>query len=225
MYIGLSVLFFFFSVGIPVRAGQTKKGMSQTLDAPGEIRVFRAPLKQALEQIAQTYGVPIFAELANPEPEIDIPKETTTPRRLLDGLALLYPQYKWTIHGSIIHFYDETVRDEPGNFLNVKLKSFTISGTVADVDLRLKSEVNKVRLGINAPGELIVGLSPTALRKDRLPKLSLEDVTGREVLFRLAEMAPEFYTAISFPRQKALTEADIQEAFAGWVWASIHPAT
>src|SRR5260370_15887644 len=175
MCFGLLILLLFFNGGIPARAGQTEKAMSQILDTPGEIGVIHAPLKQALKQIAQTYGVPIFAELASPEPEIDIPKEITSPRRLLDGLALLYPQYKWTIRSSIVYFYDEAVRDEPGNFLNVKLKSFTISGTVADVDLRLKSEVNRVRLGVNSPGALIVGLSPTALRKDHLPKVSLEN--------------------------------------------------
>ncbi len=224
MYFRLSILFLFFSGGISLRGWQTEKAMSQILDTPGEIRVIHAPLKQALKQIAKTYGVPIFAELASPEPELDIPKETTTARRLLDGLALLYPQYKWTVHGSIVYFYDDAVRDEPGNFLNAKLKSFTISGTIADVDLRLKSEVNKVRLGINTPGGLIVGLSPIALRKGHLPKVLLENVTGREIMFRLAEIAPEFYTAISFPRGRPLTEADIQEAFAGWVWDGIDPA-
>lgn len=191
------------------------------VDVPRPLPAIDASLNKTLQQIAETYRVPMVVELANPLPRAKLPSATITAREALNAIVKRYPQYDWKLQDSVIHFYDQTLKGERGNFLNWRLKSFTISGTIADVDLRLKSEINKVRKGITSEGGLFVGILPADLEKGPLPTVVLKDVTAREVLFKLGDIAPRFFTAVIFPRSGSLTPADIDEAFANWQWSGI----
>ena len=194
---------------------------NQALDARRDLPEVHAGLQEALVQIAKVYHLATVIELGQPLPSVRIPAGTMSARQALALVAKSDVGYDWRLHGSVIHFYDKKLRIEPLNFLNWRLDKFAISGTVADVDLRLKSELNKLRDRVIAEGGLIVGLRPTELARDRLPTVVLRDVTARQVLFRVADMNPHFYTVVVFPRRSSVTRADLDQAFANWRWAAV----
>jgi hypothetical protein len=123
----------------------------------------KARLPDILGRLGSGYHVPLVAVLAEPTPEVRLSAGSLSARRVLNELVASAPEYRWELRNSVVYIYRNDIEKDSNFFLHWKIKSFTISDTVADVELRLRAHLNKMRKGVEGAGGLMVGLRSSQL--------------------------------------------------------------
>ncbi|MGH9526023.1 MAG: hypothetical protein ACRD2F_05055, partial [Terriglobales bacterium] len=117
----------------------------------------------------------------------------------------------------VLRFEDVRLVNDRQNFLNWRLRSYTIAPDVGDDALILSQLLWQwPRPSVNA----IDGLHPRIV--GRPARLTLRGATGGAALLRLLRAAPTFYSQIIFPAHRGpLTHKQALEAVAGWRWTPL----
>jgi hypothetical protein len=202
-------------------SGQNRNN-TQNLDTarPTEERV--GDLRDLLVQTANEFRLPMVMELAQPLPEgLRLRGGERTPRQTLDLLVAQCPEYIWQQHKNVVYFYHKGLKNSSNNFLNWKISSIRISNSVADIEMRLRAEINKSKQQVRGTGGLSVGLYSTDLSKHQLPGQTLRDVTVREVILKVAQLDQAFYSLIIFGSSEPRTDADLDLALSQWRWRAL----
>lgn len=181
----------------------------------------RGSLVEALEELAKVYHLPLVAVFAEPTQLFERPGGMMTAREVLNSLVGENPEYAWEVRDSVVYFYPLGLQNDPNYFLNWKIKRFVISDTVADVELRLRAHLNKIRKGIEGEGGLIVGLRSGTLSNHRLPTLVLRNNTAADILFKAASLDRGFYSLLFLPKLKPITDEELDKALSTWQWAPL----
>jgi hypothetical protein len=147
-----------------------------------------------------------------------------TAREVLDLAVKANPEYTWKLCDSAVYFYSRSIADDPNYFLNWRVRRFHIPGTVADADLRLRSELAKLQHHIQREGGLIVGLRSNELAEHTLPELTLRDRTVAEIMCQLLSLDRGFYSVVLFPQAGRIRDADLEAAFLSWRWVPFKKA-
>jgi hypothetical protein len=179
-----------------------------------------ADLANALVQMARASHVPIIAELVWPPPTIPTTEGKPLNPQTLDDLVRQAPGYEWKMEGKAVHFYNKKLRQAQFNFLNFKLPRFTIPPNLSDLKLWLPGRAVGLLEGYTGEGGATSGFGDTRLEKEKLQQATLENVTPLEVLVRVANENPTFYTVLIFPSaEPTKKEAEKQVA---WHWGSLN---
>jgi hypothetical protein len=175
-------------------------------------------LAEVLRFVAIKFQVAIVAELVQPlASDLKIPSGKHSAKELLELLSKAAPGYSWTAYGTVVHFYNDSVRSASENFLNVKFEMFEMPATVGDLQVLLPPQL-KNRLQGHSQGYAAHGFR--TLEGQALPVRTMHNVTGREILIAAAQSNPKFCTIIVFPSSKP-TATDINFAFENWFWQSL----
>ena len=177
-------------------------------------------LANALVQMARAAHLPLIAELVWPLPTIPTAEGVPlTPDRLND-LVKQSPGYEWKMEGKAVHFYNKKLRDAQFNFLNLKFRRFAVLPDLSQLILWLPVEAKGLLEGYSGVGGATSGWGNSELEKEKLQPDTLENVTPLEVLIRVANESPTFYTVLVFPSiAPTKNEADKQVA---WQWGSLN---
>lgn len=179
-------------------------------------------LWNTLPLIGQIYGVPVVAELSSDRPcQLHIGRGKTTLLGILRNLKQQCGNYGWKIHGRVVHVHEISLMGATGNFLNWKIESISLPKNVAELELQLRSVLDKKRAGITQPGGVVVGIYSSALAQLPLPEKKFADTTCREILLAAANLNPGFMTVVEFPNSTPNTRADFDAAFLRWRWIAL----
>lgn len=178
-------------------------------------------LSSVLRGLASEFHEPMIVELVTPEPQVSIPPDIKTLDSALDYIVSRFRPYKWVKNGAVVHFYSPEIEAQSQNFMNIILPTFTISGTVGIVDLRLRGEINKSIHGISSSGLLVEGILKPDLRKLQLPTAQVENASVRDILFRLGNLSPHVYICARFPKSAHLSLMQVSDALTNWEWVAL----
>jgi hypothetical protein len=179
-----------------------------------------ADLANALVQMARASHVPIIAELVWPLPKIPTAEGKPLNPGTLNELVKQAPGYEWKMEGKAIHFYNKKLRNARFNFLNLKFPRFTIPPDLSDLKLWLPGRAEGLLEGYTGEGGATSGFGDTLLGKQKLQRVTLENVTPLEVLVHVANESPTFYTVLVFP--SAAPTKDEAEKRVVWQWGSLN---
>lgn len=216
--LSLAVFLMLLQPGIGIEQQST---LASGVDTPKQLPQIKSDLGTALGQLAKTYRFPIVIVLADSHRMVEIPARTMTPRQALNHLVAQDRNYSWEPRGPGVYFCHRQLCDNPKNMLNWRLKTFTISGTLADLEMRLRANLNKIRQGITAEGGVMHGIPSSDLAKRALPRMVLHDITVAEVLFKILEIEPSFYSVMVYPKTDSIADTDIESVFANWRWVPL----
>lgn len=177
-------------------------------------------LANALVQMARASHVPLIAELVWPLPKVPTAEGVPlTPDRLND-LVKQSPGYEWKMEGKAVHFYNKKLRQARFNFLNFKMRQFSVPPDLSDLKLWFPGWAIGLLEGYPAEGGAISGFGDTLLEKEKLQQATLVDVTPLEALVHVANESPTFYTVLVFP-SAAPTKNDAEKRVV-WQWGSLN---
>src|ERR1700688_2118454 len=159
-------------------------------------------LANALVRVALLSRVPIIAELSQALPAVDVSRGTYIVKDLLDGIARQSPGYEWRFEGKAVHFYSRRTKDAKSNFLNLRFPEFIMPGSLSDLKLMFPGREYALFEGSPGGSMIIEGFGDPVLKGDTLQTTPLENVTGREILFRAADERPTFATVLIFPNDE-----------------------
>ncbi len=193
------------------------QGMSQQQYGP-----MPSDLPTALVETARLSHVPLIAELAQPLPNIHVGEKTLMTPDSLNELVKQAPEYEWKLEGKTLHFYNKKLRTAKFNFLKLRFPRFTIPPTVSQLKLQFPGRAISLLEGISSEGGIVEGFPNKELAKDKLQRTTLDNVTGLDVLFYVANESPTFYTVLVFPSTKpSKAQAEHQ---VNWFWGSLDEA-
>ena len=181
---------------------------------------FRGDLAKVSRMLASTYRIPIVALLTQKSSSVELEGVFTGREALRRGLEA-NPDYDWEIREGVVYLFHRKVREDPNNMLRWRIKRFTISGTVADVELRLRTNLNKIRHDVKGEGGLLVGMLSTALSAHSLPTIVMENATGEEILLKVASLDRNFYSVLTYPKEPPIQREDLDSAFLNWKWIEL----
>ncbi len=175
------------------------------------------PLDRLLRAVARRAFVPMSIVLARPLPNVALPSGLASPAAELDAVVRTHRAYRWWLDDGVLRFEDARLVNDRQNFLNWRLRSYTIAPDVGDDALILSQLLWQwPRPSVNA----IDGLHPRIV--GRPARLTLRGATGGAALLRLLRAAPTFYSQIIFPAHRGpLTHKQALEAVAGWRWTPL----
>jgi hypothetical protein len=174
----------------------------------------------ALVQMARAAHVPLIAELVWPLPEIPTAEGVPITPERLDELAKQSPGYEWRMEGKAVHFYNKKLRQAHFNFLNLKIRTFTVPPNLSDMKLWFPGWAIGLLEGYPAGGGAISGFGDTLLEKEKLQEAALTDVTPLRALIYVANESPTFYTVLVFP-SAAPNKTDAEKRVV-WQWGSLN---
>ncbi|HET7890438.1 MAG TPA: hypothetical protein VFL34_02895 [Candidatus Sulfotelmatobacter sp.] len=177
-------------------------------------------LAEALAEVAWRSHLPLIAELAQPLPRIEIPEGTYVVKDLVQGIIRQSPAYRWESDGRAIHVYDTKLRGARFNFLNLKFERFIMPPNVSEFELTFPT-LESGRLQGMLGGSAISGFGDPSLQEYSLPPATLENLTGREILVRVANESPTFLTVIVFPSENPTKRQMEQDINQNWFWQSL----
>ena len=179
-------------------------------------------LPELLRFVAQQYRLPIVAEVMYPAPILSIPAGTNTAQEVLLELTKSVPEYKFELVGkTVVHFCNKDIENSPGNFLNVRLRRFSMPPNVSEFKVLFPARVGAARRGFQGEGVVTTGFGDPHLQKDTLPRIEFKDASAREILLRAAEETRGFYSIVVFPNRSVLSEASVNYTFQHWFWGSV----
>lgn len=184
-----------------------------------------ANLADALAQVAWLSHVPMIGELAQPLPRIQLTEGVYPAKDLLREIARQAPSYQWETEGRVIHFYSTQLREAKFNFLNWSFPRFIMPPNISDLKLTFSTREFGLLHGYTGTGIATTGFGDALLGKDLLRPVTLDHVTGREILFRVANESPTFFTIIVFPNGDPTKEQMASDVDLSWFWESLkgHP--
>lgn len=177
-------------------------------------------LANALAEMARASRVPIVAELAQPLPHITMTNGARVSDDSLNQLLKQAPGYEWKREGKTIHFYNRELRGASFNFLNLRIHRFTVPINLSELKLSFPGRAIGLLEGFTAEGGVAIGPGDTELAKEKLQQVTLENKTGLEILLRVANESPTFYTIVVFPNStptKKQAERNVR-----WFWGSLN---
>jgi hypothetical protein len=200
-------------------------------DAPYGRSVQHGPISEdlpnALAQVASLSNVPMIAELAQPLPEVQVAAGTGDVGYLLREIARQAPEYDWEAVGKVLHFYNKKLRRAKFNFLNLRFARFSMPANVSELKLTFPTrEFGLLLQGYSGGGIATTGFGDVMLEKNLLQPAVLENVTGREILFRAANESPMFSTIIVFPNSDPTAKQMERDMNRNWFWQALteeHP--
>lgn len=178
-------------------------------------------LADALYQVAWLAHVPLIAELAQPLPSVEISQGTYIVKDLLQTLARQAPAYEWRSEGKAVHFYNSRLAAAKFNFLNLRFPRFTMPGNLSDLKLTFPTREYALLQGSTGESIIIEGFGDPLLERNTLSAAVLENITGREILFRAANERPTFVSIVVFPNDdptKKQVEVDMNR---NWFWRAL----
>lgn len=211
----LAVFFMLLQPGIEM---EQQPVLGRGLDTPRHLPEIADDLGTALGRLAKQYRLPMVVVLAGSPRKVKIPAGMMISRQALNQLVAQNPNYAWEARGPGVYFCHRQLRDNPKNMLNWRLKQFTISDTLADLELRLRANLSKIWQGITTEGGVIHGILAAGLAKEELPKIVLYNMSAVELLFKIMEIEPSFSSVMVYPTAESVTDADIESVFASWNW-------
>jgi hypothetical protein len=150
-----------------------------------------APVDQLVE-IAQRFKIPMAIEwvesFRTPPPDQRLPSVKRSVRELIEEIISVSPEHRVIVDGGLVRIYSPTASLHPFNFLNIRLKSYSVKeGDLFDAEnqlrwaIRFKLEPEKYMYGYNG------GYGHGANHVFEIPKFTLweSDVTIREILNRI----------------------------------------
>jgi hypothetical protein len=177
-------------------------------------------LANALVEMARAGRVPLVAELVWPLPKIPMAEGIPANERTLNQLLSQAPEYEWKMEGKVLHFYNKKLRQARFNFLNLKFPRFTVPPNLADFKLWFPGRATGLLEGYTGEGGATSGFGDTQFEKQPLDHVTLENVTGLEVLFHVANETPTFYLVLVFPGSSP-TKSDAEKRVS-WQWGSLN---
>jgi hypothetical protein len=178
-------------------------------------------LANALGDFAQQAQMPLFAELAQPLPRVNITAGNARVRDLLEMIIKQSPGYTFEVKGGVVHFFDERLVAAHFNFLNSTFHDFVMPGNVSALKYKFPGLVVALLSKESARGVILTGFGDPDLVGERLEEEHLNEVTGREVLFKAMTERPEFLTVIVFPSNSPKTKEEAEQATVNWFWQSL----
>lgn len=179
-----------------------------------------ADLANALVQMARASHVPMIAELVWPLPNIPTAEGKPLTREALDDLVRQAPGYEWKMEGKAVHFYNKKLRQARLNFLNLKILKFTIPLDLSTLKRWFPGQAKGLLEGYSAQGGATTGFGDPLLEREKLRRVTLENVTPLDVLVHVANESPTFYTLIVFP-SAAPTKNEAEKQVV-WQWGSLN---
>ncbi len=176
-------------------------------------------LANALVQMARASHVPMIAELVWPLPYISTAEGKPLNPETLNDLVNQAPEYEWKMEGKAVHFYNKKLRNARLNFLNFKIPRYAVPADLSILKLWFPSQAIGLLDGYAAQGGATTGFGDTLLEKEKLHEVALENVTPLEVLVRLANESPTFYTLLVFSSATP-TKAEAKQVV--WQWGSLN---
>lgn len=166
-----------------------------------------------LASTAETFHVPVVAELAQPYPlSLDLPAGSDTLAAYMDSVVKQTPGYSWQKKNGAVWIYNRKLLMASANFLNRRIEKFMMPRNFAELKKLLPVYISVaegrgggVTAGGGTPEEERIILSPGVLR----------DATVREILFHVAKQTPELFSLVIFPSDNPQPK-DEPEAFATW---------
>jgi hypothetical protein len=122
------------------------------------------------------------------------------------------------MEGKAVHFYNKKLREAGSNFLNLRFPRFVVPADLSELKLRFPGQAIGLAEGYSGAGWATTGFGDTLLEKEKLQEVALEDVTPLEVLVRLANESPTFYTLLVFSSATP-TKAEAKQVV--WQWGSL----
>jgi len=179
-------------------------------------------LANVLARVALLYRVPMVAELAQPLPRIQIAAGAEGVGRLLREIERQAPGYEWEAAGRVLHFYSKRLRAARFNFLNLRFARFSMPPNLSELKLTFPArEYGLLLQGYSGGGIVTTGFGDAMLERDLLQPAVLENVTGREILFRAADESPKFLTVIVFPNDDPTKKEMERDMNRNWFWQSL----
>jgi hypothetical protein len=178
-------------------------------------------LASALARVAWLSQKPMIAELAQPLPRIEIADGPYVVKDLLHEIARQAPGYEWQAEGEVIHFYNAKLRRARLNFLNLTFPRFIMPPNLSDLKLTFSTREFALLHGYTGTGIVTSGFGDALLEKDSLRPETLENVTGRDIVFRVANESPTFFTIIVFPDADPTKEQMETDVNLNWFWGSL----
>lgn len=195
-------------------ASCTAERMATPLSWPGGY----VALDRVLRTLARRAAIPMSVVVAWPVPNVDLPRLTMTPAALLGLIVRTHPTYAWRISGGVLCFNDRRLQNDPQNFLNWRLASFTVGPDVGMDLLVLAQELHRPRRSPSA-GMAIEGLRPMIAGAPK--RAVLHDVSAQTVLHGLLAAAPTFFSEVAYRSGPPLTRAAAIEALERWRWVPL----
>ncbi|HEY6338113.1 MAG TPA: hypothetical protein VIW68_06435 [Candidatus Sulfotelmatobacter sp.] len=181
-----------------------------------------ADLANTLAQVAWLSHLPMVAELAQPLPRIEIAESTYIAKDLLQEIIRQAPLYQWEAEGKVIHFYNTKLKEAKFNFLNLQFPRFVTPSNLSELKLTFPTrEYGLLHEAYSGGGIVITGFGDAMLEKDLLRSVTLEKVTGREILLRVASESPTFFTVIVFPNADPTKQQMERDINLNWFWQSL----
>ena len=177
-------------------------------------------LGNALVQMARASHVPLIAELVWPLPEIPTAERVPLTPDTLNDLVKQAPGYEWKMEGKAVHFYNKKVRQARFNFLNMKIPRFAVPPDLSTLKLWFPGQAKGLLEGYTAQGGATTGFGDTLLEKEKLQRVTLDNVTPLEVLIHIANQSPTFYTVLVFP-SAAPTKSEAEKQVV-WQWGDLN---
>jgi hypothetical protein len=179
-------------------------------------------LVNALAQVASLSNMPIIAELAQPLPEVQVAAGTEDVGDLLREIARQAPGYDWEAVGRVVHFYNKKLRRAKFNFLNLRFARFSMPANLSELKLTFPTrEFGLLLQGYSGGGIVTTGFGDAMLERDLLRPAVLENVTGREILFRAANESSTFFTVIVFPNADPTMKQMERDMNRNWFWQAL----
>jgi hypothetical protein len=139
-------------------------------------------------------------------------------RFLLDDIVRQAPGYQWEAKGKAVHFYNKVLRDTKFNFLNLRFARFTMPSNLSEFKLSFPEREFGLLQGYSGGGIATIAVGDTILQKDLLQRTTIENVTGREILFKAANESPTFFSVIVFPNANPTKKQMEEDMNRNWFW-------
>lgn len=120
---------------------------------------------------------------------------------MLQEVVRQAPGYQWGVEGKVIDFDSRKLRRARFNFLTLKSTRFSMPPNLSELKLTFLTLELGLLDGVSGGGIAISGFGDAYLRENASQQVSLENVTGREILLRAANQSPTFFSIIVFPQR------------------------
>ncbi len=183
-------------------AAPRRQDTKTTLDSR-ELRTEESSFLEGLHSVAQRYEIPMGIEwIREPgaETTLNLELRNVTIAQVLDQLVRTRPGYEWHLEANgIVHVFPRHLRNDPRNYLNLSLESFTVHQKqlpLASLQLHLRvQELLNPKGGAQGLG----GHVPIGAGEEKELSLSLRDASVRTVLDNIVLAHGNAIWIVTFP--------------------------